>query len=67
VLTDYQIKILKVLNFKYVAYEHTHQNFLSKNMLKRNQSWLRFLGLLIKKLSNNLFRGLRHHVKYMIY
>jgi len=67
VLTDYQIKILKVLNFKYVAYEHTHQNFLSKNMLKRNQSWLRFLALLIKKLSNNLFRGLRHHVKYMIY
>lgn len=66
ILTVNQIKILKILGFKYVAYEHTHPHPLSKNMLKRNQTWLRFFGLLIKKMSNNFFRGIRHHLNYLI-
>ena len=66
ILTINQIKILKTLGFKYIAYEHTHPHPLSKNMLKRNQTWLRFFGLLIKKMSNNFFRGIRHHLNYLI-
>ena len=50
-LNDLQIMMLVILGFKYIAYEHTHLNINSKNMLKRNQTWLQFLKLLIKKLS----------------
>ena len=67
ILSENQIRILKIFDFKYVAYEHTHQNIFSKNMLKRKQTSLRFFGLLLKKLSNNLFRGIKHHIKYLIY
>ena len=66
VLTNNQINLLKVLGFKYVAYEHTHPNSLSKNMLNRKQKWSRFLYILTKKLSNNFFRGIRHHFNYLI-
>ena len=65
-LTYNQINLLKILGFKYIAYEHTHPNSLSKNMLKRKQTWSRFLYILIKKLSNNFFRGIRHHLNYLI-
>ena len=30
---------LKFLGFKYIAYEHTHPNIHSLNMLKREQTW----------------------------
>ena len=66
VLTNNQINLLKMLGFKYVAYEHTHPNSLSKNMLNRKQTWSRFLYILIKKLSNNFFRGIRHHFNYLV-
>ena len=66
VLTNNQINLLKILGFKYIAYEHTHPNFLSKNMLNRKQTWSRFLYILTKKLSNNFFRGIRHHYNYLI-
>ena len=65
-LTILQISILKYLGFKYIAYEHTHVNKNSKKMLTRQQTWVIFLKLLIKKLSNNFFRGLKHHLKYAI-
>jgi len=64
-LNDLQIMMLVILGFKYIAYEHTHLNINSKNMLKRNQTWLQFLKLLIKKLSNNTYRGLKHHINYI--
>ena len=67
VLTNSQIKLLELLNFKYIAYEHTHPNSFSKNMLKRKQSWSRLIYLIIKKVSNNLYRGLKHHIRYLIY
>ena len=66
VLTNNQIKLLKLLNFKYVAYEHTHPNSFSKNMLKRKQSWSRLIFLILNKISNNLYRGIKHHIKYSI-
>ena len=63
-LTKYQIKILVILGFKYIAYEHAHLNSYSKNMLKRYQPWINFLHILLKKLSNNIYRGLKHHVSF---
>jgi hypothetical protein len=65
-LTNLQISILKYLGFKYIAYEHTHENKNSRKMLIKQQSWIVFLKLLIKKLSNNFFRGLKHHLNYAI-
>ena len=59
-----QTMILVILGFKYVAYEHTHPNINSKNMLKRNQPWSQFIKLVIKKLTNNIYRGVKHHVNY---
>ena len=64
-LSLFQIRILKYLGFKYIAYEHTHPNKNSKNMLSRKQTWLGFIRILVKKLSNNFFRGLKHHLKYI--
>ena len=61
-----QTKILVSLGFKYIAYEHTHPNINSKNMLKRNQTWPQFIKLLIKKLTNNIYRGFKHHLNYFI-
>lgn len=65
-LTYFQIKILEILGFKYIAYEHTHSNNNSRNMLSRNQSWRKFLYLLLKKQTNNMFRGAKHHVFYTL-
>lgn len=65
-LNYFQTKILFILGFKYIAYEHTHPNINSKNMLKRNQTWFQFIKLLIKKLSNNIYRGLKHHINYFL-
>ena len=64
-LSFLQIKILKYLGFKYIAYEHTHANKNSKNMLSRKQTWFGFIRILVKKLSNNFFRGLKHHLNYI--
>ncbi len=61
-LTNFQKKIAKVLGYSYVAYEHTHENILSKNMLKRKQSWILFIKLLIRKTSNKIFRGIKHNI-----
>ena len=66
VLTTNQIKLLKFLDFRYVAYEHTHPHSFSKNMLNREQRWSYFLRLVIKKISNNTYRGLKHHIKFLI-
>lgn len=66
VLSNSQINLLKFLGFRYVAYEHTHPHSFSKNMLNREQRWLYFLRLVIKKISNNTYRGLKHHIKFLI-
>jgi hypothetical protein len=65
-LSSLQKNILKYLGFKYIAYEHSHLNVNSQNMLKRNQTWKQFLFILIKKISNNLYRGLKHHIKFFL-
>ncbi len=61
-LTKMQKIIVKLLGYKYVAYEHTHANKFSKNMLKRDQNWYLFLKILINKTTNKFFRGIKHHI-----
>ena len=65
-LSSLQKNILKYLGFKYIAYEHSHLNINSQNMLKRNQTWKQFLYILIKKISNNSYRGFKHHIKFFL-
>jgi len=65
-LTMLQKKIILFLGFSYVAYEHTHKNINSHKMLNRNQKWLSFLKLLAKKISNNIFRGLKHQINFFL-
>ena len=59
-LTYLQLFIVKILGYSYVAYEHSHENSNSKNMLKRNQKWVSFILLLVRKTSNKFFRGIKH-------
>ncbi len=66
-LNNIQKKIVRLLGYKYVAYEHTHNNKFSKNMLKRNQDWYFFLKILINKTSNKFFRGIKHNFLKRIY
>lgn len=65
-LTKLQKKIILLLGFSYIAYEHTHKNINSHNMLNRHQKWLSFLKLLIKKLSNNFFRGFKYQINFLL-
>ena len=66
-LTFTQKIITKILGYSYIAYEHERSDILSKNMLKRNQTWFFFMRLLIRKTSNKLFRGIKHIILEFIY
>ena len=66
-LSNMQKTILLVLGYSYIAYEHTHPNENSLNMLERNQTWLSFIKLIIKKSFNKFFRGIKHNFKIFIY
>lgn len=66
-LTSIQKKIAKILGYSYIAYEHSRSDNLSKNMLKRDQTWFYFIKLLIRKTSNKFFRGIKHIILDFIY
>mgnify|MGYP001199156372 CR=1 FL=1 len=66
-LSKFQKNILIFLGFSYLAYEHTHPNSNSFNMLKRNQTWLSFLKIILKKTSNKFFRGIKYNLKFIYY
>ena len=66
-LTFTQKIITKILGYSYIAYEHARSDILSKNMLKRNQTWFFFMRLLIRKTSNKFFRGIKHIILEFIY
>ena len=65
-LSIFQKNILIYLGYSYVAYEHTHPNKNSLNMLGRNQTWPSFLKIIIKKTFNKFFRGIKHNFKIHI-
>ena len=65
-LSIFQKNILIYLGYSYVAYEHTHPNKNSLNMLKRNQTWLAFFKLITKKSFNKFFRGIKHNFRIHI-
>jgi len=65
-LSTFQKNILIYLGYSYVAYEHTHPNKNSLNMLKRNQTWSSFFKIIIKKTFNKFFRGIKHNFKIYI-
>ena len=58
--------ILRFFDYKFIAYEHSHQNQNSRGMLKRTQTWCVFFKLLINSLSNNYFRTLKHYYYLII-
>lgn len=62
-LSKFQKNILILLGYSYIAYEHTHPNKNSLNMLNRNQTSLSFFKLVIKKTFNKFFRGIKHNFK----
>ena len=62
-LSKFQKNILIFLGYSYIAYEHTHPNKNSLNMLNRNQTSLSFFKLVIKKTFNKFFRGIKHNFK----
>ena len=64
-LSIFQKNILIYLGYSYVAYEHTHPNKNSLNMLRRNQTWPSFFKIIIKKTFNKFFRGIKH--KFIIH
>ncbi len=65
-LSIYQKNILVYLGYSYIAYEHTHPNKNSFNMLERNQTWPSFLKIVIKKTFNKFFRGIKHNFRIHI-
>jgi hypothetical protein len=60
-LSVFQKVILRFFDYKFIAYEHSHQNQNSQGMLKRKQTWFFFFKLLLNSLSNNYFRKLKHY------
>ena len=65
-LSIFQKNILIYLGYSYVAYEHTHPNKNSLNMLRRNQTWPSFFKIIIKKTFNKFFRGIKHNFRIHI-
>ncbi len=64
-LSTFQKNILIYLGYSYVAYEHTHPNKNSLNMLKRTQTWSSFFKIIIKKTFNKFFRGIKHNLRFI--
>jgi hypothetical protein len=60
-LSIFQKVILRFFDYKFIAYEHSHQNQNSQGMLRRKQTWFVFFKLLLNSLLNNYFRKLKHY------
>ncbi|MDA9629905.1 hypothetical protein N9S67_02770, partial [Candidatus Pelagibacter sp.] len=66
-LTNLQINICKILNFKHLTYEHSHPNKFSKGMLLRNQTWGVYFRVIFKSLFKHYLRLPRHYLRYIHY
>ena len=65
-LTNIQLKIARLVNVKHVTYEHSHLNNLSQGMLKRKQSWSRFIKIIFKDLIKFYLRNLKHTFNFYL-
>ena len=66
ILTEWQMKLAKFLNFIHITYEHSHSNKNSQGMLKRKQKWSTLIKLLIKNLFRFYLKLIKHNYKYFI-
>lgn len=65
-LSNLQKKIAQIFDSHLVAYEHRHPNRHSKDMLKRNQSWYRFIKIIVYYYSIFKFHQIRFNFKYYL-
>jgi len=63
-LTKLQKTIAKIFGAHLVAYEHRHPNKHSTGMLSRNQSWYRFIKIIVYYYSLFKFHQFRFNLKY---
>ena len=64
ILNYKQIRLVKILNFKHVTYEHSHSNKRSLGMLDREQTWLGLIKIIFKNLIKFYLRSIRHNYLY---
>ncbi len=65
-LTKLQKIIAKVFGAHLVAYEHRHPNKHSIGMLLRNQSWYRFVKIIVYYYSSFKFHQIKFNLKYYL-
>ena len=65
-LTKFQKIIAKIFGAHLVAYEHRHPNKHSKGMLLRNQSWYRFIKIIVYYYSLFKFHQIKFNLKYFL-
>jgi hypothetical protein len=65
-LTKLQKTIAKIFGAHLVAYEHRHPNKHSKGMLSRNQTWYRFIKIIVYYYSLFKFHQIRFNLKYFL-
>ena len=65
-LSKLQKKIARIFGAHLVAYEHRHPNKHSRGMLIRNQSWNRFVKIIVYYYSVFKFHQIRFNFKYYL-
>ena len=66
-LSNLQIFIARILNFKHITYEHTHDNVNSLGMLDRKQNSIKLFKIILKTIFKFYLRDIRHFFKYHFY
>ena len=66
-LSEKQIFLAKLFNFKHVTYEHSHPNKKSLGMLDRQQSWFGLIKIMLKNIIKFYLRFIKHIYNYKKY
>lgn len=61
-----QLKILNILNFTNVTYEHTYNNSKSKGMLKRKLGWIDFIIIVFKTKIKFYYNLIKHNIFFIL-
>lgn len=61
-----QIRLLNLLNFTNVTYEHTYNNSNSKGMLKRKLGWIDFTIIVFKTKIKFYYNLLKHNIFFIL-